>query len=191
MSTVPKTDLSHAEYLRRERAADYKSEYYKGEMFAMAGASRKHNLIAGNLVREFGNELKLRSCEVYPSDMRVKVDPTGLYTYPDVVVVCDEPKLEDEHFDTLLNPTLLVEVLSDSTESYDRGPKFKQFRRIGSLKEFVLVAQDRISVECYVRRSDDTWTLRDYDAIEEIVRFESLGVEVAMEEIYRRVTVSI
>jgi len=128
--------ISHVnpeEYLRLERQAEYKSEYLNGEIFAMSGASREHNLIAGNIVAELNQQLRAKPCEVYPSDMRLKVTATGLYTYPDVMVVCGEPKFEDKYVDTLLNPTLIVEVLSQSTERYDRIAKTSYYRTLDSL----------------------------------------------------------
>lgn len=188
MSSVSKTRLSPAQYLQRERAASFKSEYYRGETFAMAGASRPHNLIVGNLIREVGNSLKDRRCEVYPSGLRVKVSPTGLYTYPDVSVVCEEPQFEDQHSDTLLNPTALFEVLSESTESYDRGVKFAQYRQLTSIREIVLVAQNRPSVESYCRQGDGTWLLRESSSLKEAILFLSLGTKIEMNEIYRNVT---
>ena len=187
MSTVSKPYLTPQQYLTRERKADFKSQYFEGEIFAMAGASREHNLIVGNLVRELGNELKNRLCEVYPSDMRVKVSPTGLYTYPDAIVICDEPELEDEHGDTLINPTVLFEVLSDSTESYDRGSKFRQYREIASLREYVMIAQDRVSIECYVRQPDQKWLLHETQTLDESVQFVSIDVTVTAAEIYRNI----
>ena len=140
MSSLPKARFTPEEYLALERQAEYRSEFFHGEIFAMAGASREHNLIAGNVSRELGNQLKGRPCETYQSDMRVKVSDTGLYTYPDVVVACGELAFEDDEVDTLLNPTLLIEVLSESTESYDRGKKFGYYRTIQSLAEYLLVA---------------------------------------------------
>jgi len=187
MSTVPKPYLTPKQYLAQERQADFKSQYFQGEIFAMAGASRQHNLIVGNLVGEIRNALKDRTCEVYPSDMRVKVSPTGLYTYPDATIVCGEVELEDDHGDTLINPTVLLEVLSDSTESYDRGSKFRQYRQLDSLKEYVMIAQDRVSVECYVRQDDDQWLLRETRLIEQTVRFDSIDVTVPVAEIYRNI----
>ena len=139
--------VSPEEYLRLERQAEYKSEYVNGEIFAMTGASRKHNLVAGNIFRELGQQLRSRQCEAYVGDMRVKVTATGLYTYPDVVVVCGEPKFEDTFVDTLLNPTLLVEVLSQSTERYDRIAKSSYYRTLDSLSEHLLVAQDEVRLE--------------------------------------------
>src|SRR5205085_5334550 len=116
------------EYLILERQAEYKSEYFNGEIFAMTGASRRHNLVAANVLASLHGQLRKRPCEVYSSDMRVKVSPTGLYTYPDVVVVCNDPLFDDKQKDTLLNPTVLIEVLSKSTASYDRGEKFEHYR---------------------------------------------------------------
>src|SRR5271166_5473431 len=134
------------QYLEMERKADFKSEYCDGYITAMAGASREHNLIAGNVHGEIRSQLKARPCEVYMSDMRLCVSPTGLYTYPDVMALCGEPLFQNDEVKTLLNPTMIVEVLSDSTESYDRGRKFGHYRRLPSLREYVLVAQDEVKV---------------------------------------------
>src|SRR5947209_3009314 len=146
MSSVPKTLLTTQEYLARERKAEFRSEFYRGEMFAMAGASWEHTLIKDNIAHEARNQLDDGPCRVLTSDLRVKVDATGLYTYPDVIIVCDEPMFEDRMFDTLLNPRCLMEVLSDSTEKYDRGEKFKHYRRVPSLQEYILIAQDEALV---------------------------------------------
>ena len=188
MSTVPKRLLTSDEYLAQERHATFKSEYYHGETCAMAGASREHNLIVGNIVREVGNGLKGHRCEVYPSDMRVKVSVTGLYTYPDVTVVCGTPEFEDEHRDILLNPTVLVEVLSDSTEAYDRGAKWEQYRKLPSLKEYLLIAQDRPHVERYMRQPDGGWLLREAAELDSSVALDSISVVLPMSEVYRQVT---
>lgn len=188
MSTVSKRLLTPAEYLAQERRATVKSEYCQGEMFAMAGASREHNLIVGNLVREMGNRLRDRGCEVYPSDMRVKVTATGLYTYPDVTIVCGTPQFEDDAADTLLNPTVLFEVLSESTEAYDRGTKSSHYRRLASLREYVLVAQDQPHVEGYARQADGGWLLREASQVDETVALGSIAVQLPMSEIYRQIT---
>lgn len=188
MSTVPKRLLTPDEYLAQERRAAFKSEYYQGETFAMAGASREHNLIVGNLVGEVRNQLKGHPCEVYPSDMRVKVIATGLYTYPDVTVVCGTPEFEDEHRDILLNPTVLGEVLSDSTEAYDRGTKSEQYRKLPSLNEYLLIAQDRPHVERYVRQPDGGWLLREVAEPGGSVALDSIPVVLPMSEVYRQVT---
>jgi Uma2 family endonuclease len=186
--TTPSTSrLTPQEYLARERAAERKSEYLAGEVFEMSGASREHNLLVTNLVRELSLQLRGRECEVYPSDMRVKVAPSGLYTYPDVVVVCGEPNFEDEETDTLLNPTLIVEVLSKSTEGYDRGEKFEHYRRLDSLREYVLVAQDKCHVERYVRQPDQQWLFSEIVAPEGSLELVSLGCRLAMHELYEKV----
>jgi Uma2 family endonuclease len=147
MSTAPTRRISPQEYLAQERRAEFKSEYLRGEVFAMAGTTYEHTVIKDNLARKAGNQLENGTCRALTSDMRVKVNATGLYTYPDIAIVCDRPQFEDEVFDTLLNPRVVVEVLSDSTEKYDRGVKFGHYRQIPSLQEYVLVAQDRPLVE--------------------------------------------
>ena len=163
MSAIPKPSLTPQEYLARERRATEKSEYYRGEIFAMAGASFEHSLIKDNLARESGNQLKDKPCRVITSDLRIKVNATGLYTYPDAVIVCDEPKFEDAQVDTLLNPRVIVEVLSDSTEKYDRGGKFAHYRQIPSLQEYVLVAQDRaLNRQSPRARPDATLSVRHF-----------------------------
>jgi Uma2 family endonuclease len=187
VSTQPKTFLTPEQYLEIERAAEYKSEYYDGEMFAMAGAGEAHNVLAGNLVTGLNNQLRSRPCRVYPSDMRVRVRATGLYTYPDVVVVCGERRFLDEQRDTLLNPSLLVEVLSPSTEAYDRGRKFKHYRSIESLREYLLVASDRVQAELYTRQPDGRWLLTSADRLEDSLDLESIGCRLALMDLYEKV----
>jgi len=188
MSTQPTPRLTPAEYLALERSAEIKGEYFDGEIFAMAGASREHNLIVGNLVRELGNRLRNGLCEVYPSDMRVKVDLTGLYTYPDVVVVCDKPQFEDQHGDTLLNPTLLIEVLSESTEKYDRGRKSSHYRRLPSLQEYLLVSQDEPHIEHYARRDNDHWLLTEATGMDTNIELPVLQTIIELSEVYAKLT---
>jgi Uma2 family endonuclease len=187
MSTQLKIYLTPQEYLAAERATEIKSEYFNGEMFAMSGASRKHNLIVTNIVVGLGQQTKGRPCEVYSSDMRVKVSATGLYTYPDVVVVCGEPKFEDAHVDTLLNPTLLVEVLSASTAAYDRGQKFAHYRGIESLSEYVLVSQDECRVEHFVKQSDRQWLQTIVLSLDAEVNLPGTQGVLRLREIYDRV----
>ncbi len=187
MSAVPKVLLTPQEYLARERRAEFKSEYYRGEMFAMAGASKEHCRAKDNLARVAGNQLVGGPCELYTSDMRVKVNATGLYTYPDIVIVCDKPQFEDADVDTLLNPRAVVEVLSDSTEKYDRGTKFNHYRRIASLLEYVLVAQDRPLIDRYVRQPDGTWVLTEFEGLGTTFEFASVSARVPLAEIYRGV----
>src|SRR5438445_2709538 len=157
-------------------------------MFAMAGASEEHCLIKDNLAREAGYQLKGGPCRLVTSDLRVKVDPTGLYTYPDIVIYCDQPRFEDQVFDTLLNPRVLVEVLSDSTAAYDRGDKFRHYRQISSLREYVLVAQDRPLVERHVRQSDESWVMTEFAGLDSILQFTSVPAGVSLSEVYRGVT---
>ena len=166
MSTIPKTRYTAEQYLSIERAAQFRSEFFRGEMFAMVGASRKHNLIAVNISRRLNEQFDGRKCEVYQSDMRVKVNATGLYTYPDVVATCDEPQFEDDQVDTLLNPKVIVEVLSPSTELWDRGKKFKHYRNIPSLRECLnffprsqsSVDGDNTSTMTFGFKSVSTWS---------------------------------
>lgn len=187
MSAVPKPYLTPQQYLARERRAETKSEYLRGEVFAMSGASRKHNLVATNVAGELRQQLRDRDCEVYPSDMRVKVSPTGLYTYPDVTVVCGEPEFEDAEVDTLLNPKVIVEVLSASTADYDRGRKFTHYRRLASLREYVLISQDRPLVEHYVRQGRDQWLLTESSSLEETLVLPSIECQLPLAEIYLKV----
>ncbi|HEX8476646.1 MAG TPA: Uma2 family endonuclease [Pyrinomonadaceae bacterium] len=184
MSSQTKTYFTAEEYLALEREAEYKSEYFNGEIFAMTGASRRHNLIAANVLVALHPQLKGRPCEVYTSDMRVKVSPTGLYTYPDVVVACEKPMFDDEYTDTLLNPTVIVEVLSKSTEGYDRGRKFEQYRKLVSLSEYLLIAQDKYHVEHYVRQPDNQWLLSETDNPQDIVNLPSIDCRLALSDIY-------
>ncbi len=187
MSAVPKPFLTPQDYLACERQAETKSEYLRGEVFAMSGASREHNLIAGNVNRELSQQLRERECEVYQGDMRVRVSPTGLYTYPDVTVVCGEPEFEDAEVDTLLNPKVLVEVLSPSTADYDRGRKFTHYRRLPSLREYVLISQDRPLVEHYVRQGPDEWLLTEQSSLHDTLVLPSLQCQLPLPEIYLKV----
>ncbi len=175
------------EYLALERATEARHEFLAGEVFAMGGASERHNLIATNLVRELSQQLKGRPCKTYSADMRVRVASSGLYTYPDVVVVCGEAHFDDAGRDTLLNPTLLIEVLSASTESYDRGDKFEHYRKLDSLREYLLVAQDRVHLEQFVRQADGQWLLSDADDRAALVRLPSIEVTVPLGELYDKV----
>ncbi len=183
----PKPFLSPEEYLAFERQAETRSEYYEGEMFAMTGGSRRHNLIVTNVVRELSLQLKKRSCEVYSNDQRVRIPETGLYTYPDIVVACGEPRFEDESFDTLLNPLLIVEILSPTTEAYDRGKKFENYRTIGSLAEYVLVSQDEPRVEQFLRQDGNHWLFTAFAGLEATIPLSSIQCELALAEIYDKV----
>ncbi|WP_104987585.1 Uma2 family endonuclease [Sorangium cellulosum] len=174
------------EYLAWERAQPEKHEFYRGAVFAMAGGSREHNLLVGNIVRLLGNALLDRPCEAYPSDMRVKIPATGVYTYPDASALCQRPEFDDRHADTLTNPEVIFEVLSESTEAYDRGDKFEHYRSIPSFKEYILVAQHKILVEHFVRQADGSWNLRVLRAGDR-VEIASLRCVLAVDEMYRKV----
>lgn len=187
MAHQPEAYLTPEDYLAIERKAEYKNEYFDGEIFAMTGASREHNLIAINICSELRQQLKGRPCEVYPSEMRVRVPAARLYTYPDVVVVCGEPLFEDDNVDTLLNPTLLVEVLSKFTESYDRGKKFGYYRTLPSLAEYLLVAQDEYRIERYRKQADGNWLLSDETSLEGTIESVSIECRLALSEVYDRV----
>lgn len=169
-----------------ERRAETKSEYLDGEIFARAGASRQHNRLNLNIAFALDSQLRTKGCEVYVSEMRVKVSATGLYTYPDVIAVCGEPRFEDAELDTLLNPTLIIEVLSKSTQDYDRGTKFLHYRALASLREYVLVAQDCIHVEHYLRQND-AWLLTETDRREDTIELSSVGARLSLAEVYDRV----
>ncbi len=188
MSALATPFVTPDEYLEIERQAKHKSEYRSGQMFAMAGASREHNLVAGNIAGELRNRLKSRPCETYPSDMRVLVKATGLYTYPDVSVVCGEPQFADQRGDVLINPLVLVEVLSPSTEAYDRGAKFALYQQLESLQEYVLVSQETPRVERYVRQPDGRWLYEQNAGLEAVLTLETLGIALPLTEIYERVT---
>lgn len=179
--------MTIAEYLQRERKAEIKSEFYDGEIFAMAGGSPTHSLIAANIAGEARQLLKDGSCQVFNSDLRIKVDPTGLYTYPDATIVCGDLQFDDDQRDTLLNPTVLVEVLSESTERYDRGRKSQHYRQIPSLKILVLISQEAFHVEWYTRRDDSNWLLQERIGWDESLNLEPLGIQIPLSEIYRGV----
>jgi Uma2 family endonuclease len=190
MSTanVPRR-YSPQEYLALERAAEFKSEYHDGLIYAMSGASREHNLVSINLGRELSSQLKGRPCETYASEMRVFIPSTRRYYYPDISVACDEPSFQDGQFDTLLNPTVVIEILSGSTESFDRGRKFENYREIASLREYVLVSQDRVLVERYTR-TEAGWVLSDANRLDDLLRLDSIGCTIPLREIYDRVKVA-
>ncbi len=184
MSAHPETFISEDEYLRRELEAEYKSEYFNGEIFAMTGATEAHILIVTNLMRELSTKLRRRPCRVYSNDLRVRVSPTGLYTYPDVVAVCGERKFYEKQKDTLLNPTAIFEVLSKSTQDYDRGQKFEHYRTLDALQEYITIAQDRVHVEHHARQNDNRWLLTEMNASDAVLRLPSLGCEILLTDVY-------
>lgn len=179
--------LTPQEYLAIERKAESRSEYYQGEMTPMSGASRKHNLIVGNIYATLHQQLRQRDCEVYASDMRVRVTPSGLYTYPDIIVVCGRPEFEDEEVDTLLNPTVVIEVLSRSTQNYDRGDKFEHFRALPSVQDYLLVAQGKMLVEHFARQPDHFWLFSEAREPQQVVHLGSIDCELKVADIYEKI----
>lgn len=183
-----KLKMTTEEYLKFERASEIRHEYYDGEIFAMTGAKVNHNRIGSNINRFLGNQLADRSCDVFLSDMRVKIQGVDKYTYPDVVVVCGDLELEDEKFDTLLNPVVIIEILSNSTELYDRGEKFAHYRLIPSLQEYILISQYHCKVEKFIRGDDGIWRIFDpYTNIDTKIKLESIDCRLLLSEIYHRV----
>jgi len=187
MASPPKTLYTPEDYLALERSGDAKHEYYNGEIFAMGGASKWHVLIVTNLIGELHFQLKDGPCQVYSTDLRVRVAPAGLYTYPDVIVVCDEPRFSDEQEDTLVNPALIIEVLSESTKDYDRGGKFEQYRTLDSFVEYLLIAQDRPHVEHHTRQPDGGWILHETNKLDDTIQLKSVPCSVRLSAIYSKV----
>ena len=185
-AVLTQTSYTTEDYLALERSASYKSEFYDGQIYAMTGASRMHNLISGNIYRELSLQLKKRPCEAYINDMRVKAAEARSYHYPDIAVVCGTPQFEDAHVDTLLNPTLLIEVLSPSTEAYDRGGKFAHYRKIATLREYLLVVQDQPGIERYERQGD-VWILTEAEGLEASVPLKSIDCVLSLREVYDKV----
>jgi len=189
VSTQPTTFLTPEQYLEIERQAQFKSEYYRGQMFAVAGGKAPHNLLSIRLASELDQQLRKKPCQVYGSDMRVRVSATGLYTYPDVSVVCAEAQFADDELDTLLNPSVIVEVLSPSTEAYDRGRKFEHYRSIDSLAEYLLVSSDRMQVELFARQPDGHWLLTAASGPDGVIELRSINCRLALRDLYEKVEI--
>lgn len=188
MSAVPKAKLTVAEYLALERRAEFKSEFYDGEMFAMAGASLARNIITENLSVRIGGQMLGGPCQTFSRDLRVRIERTGLYCYPDLVIVCGEPQTAEEDKDTLVNPRVVVEVLSPSTERYDRTTKFRHYKQLPSVQEYVLVAQDEPLCERYVRQADGAWAHVEFVGLDAALELVSVPVAVPLADVYARVT---
>lgn len=178
--------MTEEEYLAFERGNELKHEYLHGEIFAMTGASENHNLICSYTTSALILALRGKPCRAYQSDMRVKAG--RLYTYPDILVVCGQSQKADDKLDTLLNPVVVIEVLSPSTESYDRGKKFQHYREIESLREYVLISQDGPRVEHYLRQENDAWLYTDASGLDAHLTLESVGCTLALADVYQQVT---
>jgi Uma2 family endonuclease len=187
MRPNPIQKLSPEEFLEFERSSGEKHEYLDGVVVAMSGAKRNHNKIVTNLSGLIWQHLRGKDCESYTNDMRVFVPKTGAFTYPDLVVVCGEPEFKDTVPDTLTNPLLLVEVLSDSTEGYDRGTKFQHYRSIQSLREYVLVAQTEARIEKYVKQGDGFWILSEAVGPDAQITFETIDCTIPLAEVYDKI----
>ena len=188
-SAAAHTYLTPEEYLAFERKATTKHEYLNGQIVAMSGASFAHNFLTMNVANQFYNQLIGGECRVAASDMRVKVSQIDSYFYPDVVVVCGEPRAEDDTFDTLLNPVVIVEVLSLSTEVYDRGKKFEHYQQIASLTDYILISQDEVHVEHYCRQGSG-WLRSEFRGLEDVLSLFSIDCELRLQDVYRRVEVA-
>jgi Uma2 family endonuclease len=188
MASQQQPTCTPEEYLARERMAQEKHEFFDGHIYAMSGASRSHVRITANLIAALHGQLRSRGCDLFTGDMRVSVSQTGLYTYPDATVVCGQAQFADDAFDVLLNPTVVVEVLSPSTESYDRGRKFEHYMRLASLREYVLITQDRMRVERFTRAADGRgWVLSAAEGVEASLELPSIGCVLRLADLYERV----
>jgi len=175
------------EYLAREEAAEYKSEYYRGEIFAMAGTSINHNRIAGNLHTKFNQAFAGKNCEALMSEIKVWIEAEQFFTYPDLLVICGDPAFYRNRKDTITNPLVIVEILSTSTQGYDRGDKFNFYRSIPTLKEYILIAQYRLHVEQYALNENGEWMVTEYHAADEVLKFSSVDFQIKISELYERV----
>ena len=185
MPAVPKLDyLTPEEYLAIERHAEYKSEYVDGVMYAMAGGSPRHNLVSGSIHTLINVHLWESPCKVFNSEMKVRVPSSRKYHYPDVTIVCEKPEYADDEKDVLLNPLLIVEVLSKSTQGYDKGKKFLYYQEIDSFREYLLVAQDQPVVQHYVRQPDGSWIYKKIEGMEQGVQLATINFQLKLKDIY-------
>lgn len=187
MASNPKHFLTEEEYLEFELKSEFKHEYFQGEIFAMTGVKREHARIVTNLSTALDNQLRGRNCNVYSESFRVNVPATGLYAYPDIVVTCGEEKLKENVFDTLLTPILIIEVLSESTEGYDRGLKFQNYQGIETLKEYLLVSQYTQRVEHFIRQADSSWNYTEMHTEGDSIKLPSIECVLALKDVYYNV----
>jgi Uma2 family endonuclease len=193
MSTLrANTGITIAQYLNRERDSLEKHEYRDGEVLAMSGGSARHSLITANAIGELRDRLKGEPCRVYDSNLRVRIPKSVLYTYPDASVVCDPPQVDpdDPLKETVINPAVVVEMLSPSTEAYDRGEKFSRYCQLDSLKQYILVSQSMPRVELFLRHSDGAWLFTAFSGLDAVAQLPSLGITLALSEIYAGVDFS-
>jgi len=186
MSTQPKPYLTPQQYLEIERSAERKSEYYNGEMFLMSGGTRKHGKVIDNLSRSLGNRLDDKPCFAYSSEVRLWIQASGLFTYPDIMVVCEPERTSPDDEDSLTNPTVIVEVLSPTTEAYDRGKKFGHYLRIPSLRDYVLVSQEELRIDHFTIQPGATHTFRQYRNLDDLLELPSIDCAIPLREIYHK-----
>jgi Uma2 family endonuclease len=179
--------ITPEEYLAREETAGYRSEYYQGEIFAMAGGSINHNRIVKNCINHFEAEFRDENCEAFIENLRLWIKANGLFTYPDLVVVCGEPELYPDRDDTIVNPLVIIEVLSKSTKDYNRFEKFKLYRSIPTLQEYILIDQYTIHVEQYYLEAPKKWVLAEYNQLTDVLKFAKINFQISLQDIYRRV----
>ncbi len=184
MSGIPVPYYTAEEYLTIERAAEFRSEFHDGVMYAMAGGSPRHSKVKTNTTVCIGMRLRGKKCQPYDSDLRVQINATGLYTYPDLSIVCGPLEFGDRHGDNLTNPRVIVEVLSPSTSEYDRGNKFWNYRKIPSLTDYLLISTEEILIEHYTRQPTGQWLLTTYEGPEAVLRIASVELEIPLSEIY-------
>ncbi len=188
VSAKQKQYYTPEEYLAFERSSEFKSEYLNGQIYAMAGGSPEHSAITVNVTVELGLQLRTKPCQALSSDMKVRTTPTGLFAYPDLSIVCGEPQFHDQVRDVLINPTVIIEVLSPSTEAYDRGKKFFQYRHIESLADYILIEQDEARIDHYVRQVDNRWLLSTASGLESQLYIASIDCTLHLSEVYARIT---
>ncbi|MFV9505123.1 MAG: Uma2 family endonuclease, partial [Oscillochloridaceae bacterium umkhey_bin13] len=190
MTAQPKPFITEVSYLELERQSTLKHEYYAGQVYAMAGASEQHNLIALNIAASLHGQVRGRTCRAYPSDMRVKIAKTGLYTYPDFTIVCGQVQFVDTvKRDTIINPTVIIEILSPSTERYDRGMKFQHYRTLDSLQEYLLVAQDKYHIERFARHEPHEWVFSEALGLDAIMPIRSIQGALTLRDVYEQVSI--
>lgn len=183
----PQPYITEEEYLAFDRASTTKYEYYNGRIYAMTGAKEPHNLINGNTLATLHSQLRQKPCRIYASDMRVKVTKTGLNTYPDIVIICGQPQFTDSTRDTVTNPVVIIEILSDSTERYDRGTKFQNYRTIDTLRDYILIAQDHHHIEHFSRQDGGLWVLQEATSDTDSIRILSIECTLSVQDVYEKV----
>lgn len=189
MSAAPEFDrhMAEAKYLAFERTSETKHEYFDGEIYAMSGASREHNLIVSNVIAALRPQMRGKGCQIYPSDMRVHIPTTGSYAYPDVTIMCGEAQFIDDQRDVLLNPIVIIEVLSESTEAFDRGLKFQRYRELASLREYILIDQQQAHVERFARMENGAWQLNETSGTDGALDLITPGCQLRLAEVYEDV----